>query len=124
MAVSDPMGVIARPLDTLIIDSMGQAVEKIGDLIVEYEPVGVVVGNPISMSGDESELSLLVDEFVELLKDTTDVPVTYEDERLSSVQAKQVLHSHGKKIKGNKEIIDRIAAAIVLQSFLDRNSGV
>ncbi len=124
IAISDPTGMIARPLQTLKIKVMADAVSMIAELISEHGPAGIVVGRPLSMSGRESELSNLVYEFVEMLEAVVDIPVILEDERLSSSQAEQVLHAYGKKIKGNKDKIDRIAAAIFLQSFLDRKFGV
>lgn len=124
IAVSDPTGMIARPLETAKISSMSDAVARLVALVGEYEPAAIILGRPLSMSGRESELSHLVDEFAEALRAAVDVTIIYEDERLSSSQAEQVLHAHGKKIKGNKDKIDRIAAAIFLQSFLDRKFGV
>lgn len=124
IAVSDPTGMIARPLETLKVSSPTEAVSGLVALISEYEPVAIVLGLPLSMSGRESELSQKVDEFAEALREAVNIEIIFEDERLSSSQAEQVLHAHGKKIKGNKEKIDRIAAAIILQSFLDRKFGV
>lgn len=120
VALSDPGAVIAQPLDTLTVTSVADAVEKVCRLITEHGVVAVVLGLPLSLSGRESETTAEVRKFAERLGAACPVPVHFEDERLSSRQAEMILHSHGKKIKGNKGKIDRISAAVILQSYLDR----
>jgi putative holliday junction resolvase len=120
VAVSDPEATIARPLETFTVTGMGEAVRRICELVKEYEAAGVVLGLPLSMSGRPSAGSKDVEAFADKLRAVCPAPVYLEDERLSSRQAEAVLHLHGKKIKGNKDKIDRISAAIILQSFLDR----
>lgn len=122
VAVSDPGAMIAQPLTTLVVSGENDAIEQVCRLIAEYDLCGIVVGLPLNLSGEPSELSQKVEHFVDRLRQTCPIPVHYEDERLSSVQAEAVLHSYGKKIKGHKEKIDRISAAIILQSFLDRQN--
>ncbi|MCP4567821.1 MAG: Holliday junction resolvase RuvX [FCB group bacterium] len=120
VAVSDPGGLIARPVKTLIVTGRDDALRQVMELIVEYEPVGIVIGKPLGLAGGSSEMSKEVDKFADKLRKLCSIPIFLEDERLSSRQAEAVLHAHGKKIKGNKAKIDRISAAIILQSFLDR----
>lgn len=120
LALSDPSGQIARPLETLLVSGTADAVKQVLRVIAEHEVTGIVLGMPLNMSGTTSELSDETMAFAEKLKAACAVPIYFEDERLSSRQAENVLHQHGQKIKGNKERIDRIAAAIFLQSFLDR----
>jgi len=120
VAISDPGGIIAQPLDTLIVTGIRDAVEKVCGLIAERPVVGVVIGMPISLSGKPSQSSQEVEKFADRLRRRCPVPLYFEDERLSSRQAEATLHSLGGKIKGNKEKIDRISAALILQSFLDR----
>lgn len=120
LAVSDVGGIIARPLETVKVTGPDQAAEAVGRVAAEHDVVGIVIGLPLNLSGDPSPLSEEAQRFGRLLEARSRVPIHYEDERLSSRQAEYILHAHGKKIKGNKEIIDRMAAAIILQSFLDR----
>ena len=120
VALSDPTGLIAQPLTTLSVTGIDKAAAEIARLAGDNEVVGIVVGIPASMSGKPSETSLEVGKFIAVLKRLLDLPVHGEDERLSSRMAEQVLHAHGKHIKGQKETIDRISAAVILQSFLDR----
>jgi putative Holliday junction resolvase len=120
VALSDPTGQIARPLETLTVTSNADAVRRIIILVAEHEVTAVVVGLPLSMSGNESESTTATRQFARMLGEATALPIYFEDERLSSHQALEVLHAHGKKIKGNKDKLDRMSAAIILQSFLDR----
>jgi putative Holliday junction resolvase len=122
VAVSDPGGLIAQPIETLLVKGINDAVKQVCRVIAEFEPVGVVLGLPLNLSGDASELSEEVENFAEKLKQQCPLPIYFEDERLSSRQAESVLHAYGKKIKGHKAKIDRISAAIILQSFLDRKN--
>jgi len=120
VALSDPGAIIAQPLDTLIVNGIADAVVQVCAIITEHDVVAVVVGLPLSLSGKESETTEEVRKFAERLRNSCSIPVHFEDERLSSRQAEMILHSHGKKIKGNKGKIDRISAAVILQSYLDR----
>jgi putative Holliday junction resolvase len=120
VALSDPGGIIAQPADTLVVENLADAVNQVCRYVSERNIAGIVLGLPVNMSGDQSAAAEEVRKFADRLRRRCPVPVHYEDERLSSRQAESVLHSYGRKIKGNKEKIDRISAAIILQSFLDR----
>lgn len=120
LALSDPGGLIATPVGTLTVTGADDALKKVLAEVTRYRPSGIVLGLPKSLSGGTSEIAEDVHKFARKLETATGLPIYFEDERLSSQQAEGVLHAHGKKIKGNKERIDRIAAAIILQSFLDR----
>jgi putative Holliday junction resolvase len=122
LAVSDPAGIIARPLETLTVKSMNESVSSVCAVAEREDAAGIVVGMPLAESGKPTELSEEVTKFCALIKARIPLPVHLEDERLSSRQALGVLHAHGMKTKGNKEKIDRISAAIVLQAFLDRRN--
>lgn len=120
VAISDPFGSLARPLETLVVKGRRDAIKQALKIIDEYQPVAIVVGRPVNLSGDASEIQVEADFFTAELKKRCGIPVYTEDERLTSRQAEAILHAQGKKIKGHKENIDRIAAALILQSFLDR----
>ena len=122
MAVSDAGGIIATPLETLVVTSVDDGIRQICEAVAGRGAIGIVLGLPLSMSGDESEMTGEVRAFADKLRAACAVPVHFEDERLSSRQAEQILHAHGKKIKGNKPKLDRLSAAIILQSFLDRRN--
>lgn len=122
IAVSDPLGIFASALDT--VESA-----KIIDYIKNYAQtetiVRFVVGFPMNMDNTPSEAAADVEAFVKRLKEAfPEVPVTLEDERFTSVLAHRIMIDGGMKAKDrrDKKSVDRISAAIILQSYLDRNS--
>ena len=119
LAKSDPSGTIASALITIEVSSMAEAVKKIAEKISEIEPDGIVIGYPLHISGEKSEKCLEVDKFVEKLEEIYKKPIHKVDERWSSAEAADVVHAHGKKIGQDKGRIDRLAAVIILQRFLD-----
>ncbi len=119
VAKSDPTGLIASALTTLEVTSVSDALKKLSEIIGEYGPKALIVGYPLSMSGEKSRKSLEVDRFVERLAQVYSGPIHKVDERLSSVEATRIIHAHGKKVGQDKKRIDRLAAVIILQRFLD-----
>ena len=121
LARSDPTGLIASAYKTISYKSINQAIDEIVEDIKEYEAVGVVVGYPLSTvdGGDKGERCQMVDDFVERLGKKYDGPVIMFDERYSSAEAESIIHLHDQKIGRDKARIDRMAAAIILQRFLD-----
>ena len=122
LAKSDPSGTIASALITIEVSSMAEAVKKIAEKIGEIEPDGIVIGYPLLMSGDKSEKCLVIDKFAEKLAEIYDRPIHKVDERWSSTEAVDIIHAHGKKTGQDKGRIDRLAAVIILQRFLDGES--
>ena len=123
LAVSDPLGIFASALDTIDSTKLIDYLKKyaIGERIVRF-----VVGYPVNMDGRPSEAQADVDVFLKSLsKAFPQVPVTLEDERFTSVLAHQVMIDGGMKAsqRRDKRSVDRISAAIILQSYLDRTSG-
>ena len=119
LAKSDPSGTIASALITIEVSSMAEAVKKIAQQISKIEPDGIVIGYPLLISGDKGEKCRDVDDLVEKLEEVYDRPIHKVDERWSSTEAADVVHAHGKKIGKDKGRIDRLAAVIILQRFLD-----
>ena len=122
VAVSDPLGIFASPLDTVpaakIIDYLKKYAET--ESVTRF-----VVGYPMNMDNTPSEAAADVDIFLKnLAKAFPAVPVTLEDERFTSVLAQRAMIEGGMKAKDrrDKSSVDKISAAIILQSFLDRNS--
>ena len=123
VAVSDPLGIFASALDTVqsakIIDYLKKYAEK--ENVVKF-----VVGYPVNMDNTPSEAARDVDVFLSLLKKNfPGVPVETEDERFTSVLAHRAMIDGGMKQKDrrDKASVDRISAAIILQSYMDRNSA-
>jgi putative Holliday junction resolvase len=117
LAVSDPLGITAQGLPTFDRKS-GDLVAHIEKLAREYDVTHIVVGNPISMSGRESEGSARARELAEALRARLLLPVDLWDERLSSAEAHRVLAGS----KADKGAVDRVAATIILQGYLDAHS--
>ncbi len=88
-------------------------------VVEEYRPVGLVVGLPIHLSGDESEKSREARKFAEWLGTITGLPYTFQDERFTSFQAEKLLLAAELSKKKRKERMDKLSAQILLQTFLD-----
>lgn len=119
VAMSDPSGFLASPLVTIERTSDASAIQEIVSLINQHEVGEIVVGIPISMSGRRGLQVRLTLDFVELLAQQTNLPVKQVDERLSSVQAERIMKESGSSPSRDKARIDAVAAAVMLQSYLD-----
>ncbi|MBH31897.1 MAG: Holliday junction resolvase RuvX [Candidatus Marinimicrobia bacterium] len=120
VSVSDPTGTIASPFRTLLCSSGDDALLRLQELINSEKIEGVVVGLPIGMKGQDTEQTKLVQLFVERLRRHLDLPIHTADERLTSVAAKNVLKEQKIQPSRNKAMVDSTAAALILQSFLDK----
>ncbi len=117
IAVSDPLGITARPHSTIQRDKL--SVEKINAIVKEMEVNRVVVGLPLHLNGTEGEQAADVRGFARKLKDAvTPVEVTFQDERLSTVEAEQRLSDRRGGWRKKKSHIDAFAAAGILESYL------
>ena len=116
---SDPSGLIASSLVTLEIRSMSDAVKQVQRIIEENHPDGLVIGYPLLASGDRSEICDDVDRFVSRLRECYGGPIHCVYEQYTSSEAERIIHEHGKRIGANKGRIDRLAAVILLQRYLD-----
>ncbi len=120
LAKSDPTGRIASAWKTITYKSLKKALAEIADDIRREKITGILVGYPLAPDGGSSgERCIMIDEFIARLEEITDLPIYTYDERDSSAEARKIIQQHGKKTGKDKEKIDRIAAAIILQRFLD-----
>jgi putative Holliday junction resolvase len=124
LAKSDPMGIIASALKTLEVKSIADALEQLSRVLDEYKPDALVFGYPLLASGDVSDKCREIDRFIERISRLYDGPVHKVDERHSSVEAAKILHAHGKKTGSDKRRVDRLAAVIILQRFLEENPAI
>lgn len=122
IAKSDPTGMIASALTTLEVRSNKQALAALAELIEAYEPSGIVIGWPLMPSGDEGDKCAAVDRFVAKLREIYNGPIHKVDERYTSSDAAEVVHAHGQRIGRDKKRLDRLAAVVILQRFLDEGS--
>lgn len=119
LAISDPNGQVAVPLRTLHRIVPDGAAEAIRALVAEEDVEAIVVGLPLRLDGTVGPQAESVQEFVRQLLAVVDVPVTLWDERLSTVQAEQLLRRDGRSSRKGKAEQDALAAAIILQGYLD-----
>ena len=111
VAVSDPLGMIARPVETLRAVSLNVDAERVAEI--------VVIGDPLHMSGDPGAMSNRAHKFGEKLAEVSGLPVAYCDERLTTVEAQRILEDSGVPLRKVREQIDAVAAAVILQSYLN-----
>lgn len=119
VAKSDSTGLIASSLQTLIVKSDKDAAEKLSMLIAQWSPAGLVIGYPLHVSGKPSPKCAVVDRFIERLEKVFTGPIYRVDERYTSEEAAGIVHAHGKRAGKDKGRVDRLAAVLILQRFLD-----
>jgi len=118
IAMTDPLGITAQPFKTVRNDSRQQVLDQILEIIEKYEVSEIVVGLPLTMKGQKGPMALEVEKFVKYLRSRMKTPIVFWDERLSSKQAQRTLHYLDMKPSMNKKKVDRIAAAIMLESYV------
>ena len=118
LAVSDPLGITAQGLETLERKNKRADFGRLERTIREYQVREIVLGNPLRMSGEESTLSQKVAEFAEELRQRFQLPVHLWDERLTSAEANRLLREAELSIKKRAQAVDRMAAVLILQSFM------
>jgi putative holliday junction resolvase len=123
VAVSDETGFIARGITTLQRTSGKKDFEVLARLVKENQVRHVVVGNPLNMDGTAGKQSLQMRKFAEQLRSAAPVEVSLWDERLSSFAAEQLLIERGRHWSKRKQEIDKLAAIVILQDFLDHHSS-
>ena len=119
IAITDPLRIFAYALVTITNDNNFWKV--FNQLLVDYEIETIVLGYPLKESGKRSSSTELIEKFKEILENNTNIPIVLSDERYSSVIAKQqILESvKSKKKRQDKGLVDKNAAAIILQEYLD-----
>jgi putative Holliday junction resolvase len=123
IAVSDELKMIAQPLEFIPAAPFPAFLARLNELINEKEVELILIGMPRNMDGSYGPAAEKVQEFVEALKSLVSVPVKLWDERLTSAQANRVLIQGNVRRDKRKEKVDAMAAAILLQSYLDGLAG-
>lgn len=119
IAISDEMGITAQGLMTLQRTKIHEDLQKLIQLVQEREVSKIVVGLPRNMNGTYGPQSAKVKEFMNRLLEALQVEVVYWDERLTTVAAQRTLIEGDLSRKKRKLVVDKIAAVIILQSYLD-----
>jgi len=119
LALSDELGITAQGLETLQRTNIREDLARISKLVSERSVSLILIGNPLHMSGREGRQVEYAREFGERLKAASGVPVEFWDERLTTVAAQRVLRESGISIEKRAKAVDRLAAVILLESYLD-----
>ena len=119
LAVSDSLGATAQPLEVVQRRSLSQDVERIGEVVASYSAARIVVGLPLNMDGSVGPQARRVRRFAARLRRELGLDVTLWDERLSSTEAERTLILADARRSRRSEVRDAVAAAVVLQAYLD-----
>ena len=120
LAVSDRLLTISSPLETIKRKKFGVDAAKLLEIANAKEIGGLVLGLPLNMDGSEGPRCQATRAFARNLTGLTDLPIGFQDERLSTVEAERVLIAADTSRKRRSEVIDYVAAGVILQSALDR----
>lgn len=119
VAISDETGTLASPVATLQRVGPKKDLQKVAELVRTLEAQEVVVGLPLNMDGSEGPQAAKVRAFMAGVSRRVDVPVVARDERLTSVAADEMLRERGVQRRKRKDVIDQVAAVLILQEHLD-----
>lgn len=123
VAISDRKGIIATSLEVIRYYDYEDLFHQLELVVINRKVDAFVLGNPKNLDNSLSKRSEITIEFKELLEERFHKEVFLQDERLSTVEAENLLISNDTKRKNRKKVIDKIAAAIILQAFLDRRNN-
>lgn len=124
VAISDPLGFTAQGLEIIQIDEANGnfGFDRLGDLVKEYRVDKFVVGLPKNMNNTEGPRVEASKQYGEQIAELFNLPVDYQDERLTTVQAERMLIEQADVSRGKrKKVIDKLAAQLILQNYLDRH---
>lgn len=124
VAVSDELGLTAQPVLTLARGSRREDLRRLARLCQRFGVAGIVVGNPLHLGGGKSPQAARVQAFAAELGELTRLPVHLWDERLTTREAHQILYQAGRARQKHREVMDQVAATLILQEFLvNREQG-
>ncbi|UCH12471.1 MAG: Holliday junction resolvase RuvX [Candidatus Omnitrophota bacterium] len=119
VAVSDETNIISTAVDVIERRTLKQDIERIKDFTKEYKIGKIIVGLPLTMKGTKSIQTEKVNKFIDILGEMINIPVLSFDERLSTAQGERLLIKADISRRKRKKLIDKIAAQIILQTYLD-----
>ena len=126
VAMSDLLGMTAQPVETITRkeeNKLRKTLARIEALVQEYQVEKIVLGYPKHMNNEQGDRCAKTESFKEMLERRTGLPVIFQDERMSTVSAERILMEGGVRRENRKEYIDKMAAAFILQTYLDRISN-
>ncbi len=119
IALSDPLSILSTGYETYHCKNRAEDLMHIQKIVEEKQVEEIVVGNPLNFDGTNSKMTEYVKLFCEDLKKTTLAKIVMQDERLTSLEAEEILISQNVSREKRKELIDKVAATIILQSYLN-----
>lgn len=119
LAMSDPTGLIAHGLKTIDTKSISETLELITTIVDAEQIFEIVLGLPVNMDGTTGEMAAKVENFASQLRERVSCNIRTWDERLTSIAARRTMNEIGMEIRGNKGSLDRIAATLLLQNYLE-----
>lgn len=122
VAITDPLGLTAQGLEVIRRDrpnKLRKTIARIEEIIREYEVEKIVMGMPLNMDGTEGERAELTKEFAEKLKKRCELDIEFQDERLTTVEAYEIMEQTGTKNK--EDIVDEVAAVVILEDYMAAN---
>lgn len=123
VAMSDLMRILAEPFETYTrTKDLDNDLQYFAKLAKDKQVKKIIIGLPINMDGTHGERTEIVKEFGDNLLKYTDCEIVYQDERLSTYEAEQILLEANMSRENRKKVIDKIAAAIILRSYMNRYS--
>lgn len=123
IAISDADGKIASPVCVLPSNEVFSCAQSFTRLLEDYEPELMVAGLPVSMDGQENDHAMWIRIKASELSDQTGIPLEFQDERLSSAEAKRIMHEEGMSEREMRGKLDMVAASVFLQTYLDGESA-
>jgi putative Holliday junction resolvase len=123
MAISDGLGLIAQQLETLARMTEQYDFKRIKDIIKERDVSEIVVGFPLNMDGTKGRKAEEIHNFINVLKEECGLPITVWDERLTTKEADRILRQADISRKKRKKLDDKLAAQLILQSYLDSRTA-
>lgn len=122
VAVCDPLGFTAQGIETIVRkeeNKLRKTLARITELIAEYQIETIVLGYPKNMDDSIGERAIKTEEFRDMLVRRSELPVVLWDERLTTIEANEILIESGVRREDRKKVIDKIAATLILQSYLN-----
>lgn len=124
LAVSDELGITAQGIETLSRSRIRDDLAKLKQIAEQWNAKLLVIGNPLHLSGSESRQSEYTKEFAARLSRHLALPVVFWDERLTSSEAENILREAGASLERRKRAVDRLAAVLLLESYLEHRSNL
>ena len=122
LSISDNKGIIASPLEVLSITknrNIKIIIQEISEICKEYNIKSILIGQPQVFSENQNRSKKNIDHFSRLIKENTNIPILFQDESFSTTEAQNMLRFSGQNIKNTRNKIDKIAATVFLQEFLN-----